>query len=47
MSGALFIFPSSDANSQSSGIMIAYFANWGAQIHMADSFNRWVIGPAV
>lgn len=34
-----------DANSKSSGIMIAYFANWGAQIHMADSFNRWVIGP--
>ncbi|KAJ5354952.1 hypothetical protein N7541_005996 [Penicillium brevicompactum] len=24
------------------GIMIAYFANWGAQIHMADTFNRWV-----
>jgi hypothetical protein len=22
--------------------MIAYFANWGTQIHMADSFNRWV-----
>ncbi|KAJ5163106.1 Major facilitator superfamily domain general substrate transporter [Penicillium coprophilum] len=25
------------------GIMIAYFANWGAQIHMADSFNRWAV----
>lgn len=22
--------------------MIAYFANWGASIHMADTFNRWV-----
>jgi hypothetical protein len=22
--------------------MIAYFANWGTQIHMADTFNRWV-----
>ncbi|KGO48379.1 Major facilitator superfamily domain, general substrate transporter [Penicillium expansum] len=25
------------------GIMIAYFANWGTQIHMADSFNRWAV----
>ncbi|KAJ5385050.1 Major facilitator superfamily domain general substrate transporter [Penicillium concentricum] len=25
------------------GIMIAYFANWGAQIHMADTFNRWAV----
>jgi hypothetical protein len=31
-----------NANTKSSGIMIAYFANWGAQIHMADTFNRWV-----
>ncbi|CAI7590485.1 unnamed protein product [Penicillium palitans] len=25
------------------GIMIAYFANWGTQIHMADTFNRWAV----
>ncbi|KAJ5293571.1 hypothetical protein PENANT_c002G02122 [Penicillium antarcticum] len=25
------------------GIMIAYFANWGTSIHMADSFNRWAV----
>ncbi|KAJ5514599.1 Major facilitator superfamily domain general substrate transporter [Penicillium fimorum] len=25
------------------GIMIAYFANWGSQIHMADTFNRWAV----
>ncbi|CAG8254685.1 unnamed protein product [Penicillium salamii] len=25
------------------GIMIAYFANWGASIHMADTFNRWAV----
>lgn len=22
--------------------MLAYFANWGTSIHMADTFNRWV-----
>ena len=32
----------SDANAKPSGIMIAYFANWGTSIHMADTFNRWV-----
>ncbi|KAJ6133219.1 hypothetical protein N7471_008434 [Penicillium samsonianum] len=25
------------------GIMIAYFANWGTQLHMADTFNRWAV----
>lgn len=24
------------------GILTAYFANWGAELHMADTFNRWV-----
>lgn len=41
----LFFFPVvllSDAKTKSSGIMIAYFANWGTQMHMADTFNRWV-----
>ena len=32
----------SGANAKPSGIMIAYFANWGTSIHMADTFNRWV-----
>jgi hypothetical protein len=32
----------SDANAKTSGIMLAYFANWGTSIHMADSYNRWV-----
>jgi hypothetical protein len=32
----------SDANAKPSGIMLAYFANWGTSIHMADSYNRWV-----
>lgn len=22
--------------------MLAYFANWGTELHMADEFNRWV-----
>ncbi|KAL3449695.1 hypothetical protein BJX65DRAFT_294386 [Aspergillus insuetus] len=26
-----------------SGIMLAYFANWGAELHMADTFNRWAL----
>lgn len=29
------------ANSNS-GIMLAYFANWGCEINMPDNFNRWV-----
>lgn len=24
------------------GIMMAYFANWGAEINMDDGFSRWV-----
>ncbi len=24
------------------GIMLAYFANWGASIHIQDGYNRWV-----
>ena len=24
------------------GIMHAYFANWGSQLHIADGYNRWV-----
>lgn len=41
-----FIASLSVANMKSSGIMIAYFANWGTQIHMADTFNRWVSSDA-
>ncbi|OJJ52556.1 hypothetical protein ASPSYDRAFT_164459 [Aspergillus sydowii CBS 593.65] len=25
------------------GIMLAYFANWGAELHMADTYNRWAV----
>jgi hypothetical protein len=32
----------SDTNAKPSGIMLAYFANWGTSLHMADSYNRWV-----
>jgi hypothetical protein len=31
-----------NTNVQHSGIMLAYFANWGTELHMADTFNRWV-----
>ncbi|KAL4892997.1 general substrate transporter [Aspergillus ambiguus] len=29
------------------GIMMAYFANWGAQLHMGDSFSRWAVPTSV
>lgn len=24
------------------GILVAYFANWGTEMHMPNGFNRWV-----
>lgn len=29
------------------GIMLAYFANWGTEIHMADTFNRWAVPTSI
>jgi MFS family permease len=27
------------------GILMAYFANWGAEMHLGDTYNRWVRTP--
>ncbi|KAF9885057.1 hypothetical protein FE257_000788 [Aspergillus nanangensis] len=29
------------------GILMAYFANWGAELHMADHFSRWALPTSV